>query len=107
MPKGVYERTEEQNRKIGESRKRFYDQHGRVVEIDQREDPKGYQREYQRQWRARHPHYYRDRRRIKAVKKGVTLENIVVKFNEIQARFIECKYRNERIQSRRIEIIGN
>ena len=27
MPKGIYPRTEEQKRKIGESRKKFYDEH--------------------------------------------------------------------------------
>ena len=36
---------------------------GRVVNINQKESPEAYreyQREYQRIWRKRHPHYYRD-----------------------------------------------
>ena len=63
MPKGVYERSEEQKRKIGESRRRYYDEHGRVVDVDQRIDPKGYHKLYQRKWRREHPHYYRDLKR--------------------------------------------
>ena len=39
MPKGVYERTESHRKKIGEARRRYYDQNGRVVEIDQRLNP--------------------------------------------------------------------
>ena len=63
MPKGVYPRTEEQKKKIGESRRRFYDEHGRVVEIDQRVNPREYQRLYQKIYRKRHKHYYRDLKR--------------------------------------------
>ena len=69
MPKGIYTRTEEQKRKISESRRRYYDQHGRVVNINQKESPEAYreyQRLYQRQWRKRHPHYYRDIKRNKS-----------------------------------------
>lgn len=43
---------------------------GRAVEIDQRVDPKGYNREYQRLWRKNHPHYYRDRARERSMKKS-------------------------------------
>ena len=66
MPKGVYERSEEQKRKIGESRRRYYDEHGRVVDINQKESPEAYreyQREYQKIFRKSHPHYYRDLKR--------------------------------------------
>ena len=66
MPKGVYERSEEQKRKIGESRRRYYDEHGRVVDINQKESPEAYreyQREYQKIWRKKNPHYYRDLKR--------------------------------------------
>ena len=62
---GVYVRSEEQKRKIGESRKKFYDEHGRVVEIDQRLDHRSYNREYQKIWRKKNPHYYRDLKRNK------------------------------------------
>ncbi len=68
MPKGVYKHTEEQNRRIGEARKKFYDQHGRVVNINQKESPEAYreyQRLYQKLWRKRHKHYYRDLKRKK------------------------------------------
>lgn len=66
MPKGIYPRTEEHKKKIGESRRRFYDEHGRVVNINQKESTeayRSYQREYQKIWRKRHPHYYRDLKR--------------------------------------------
>lgn len=59
MPKGIYERTEEHKRKISESRKKYFDDHGRVVEIDQRVDPRSYRREYQKLFRARHSEYYK------------------------------------------------
>lgn len=68
MPKGVYERSEEQKRKIGEARKRYYDHKGRVVDINQKESPEAYreyQREYQKIYRKRHKHYYRDLKRKK------------------------------------------
>lgn len=51
---------------------------GRVVEIDQRIDPKGYHKLYQRKWRREHPHYYRD---LKRKKKDV---QDMQKLNEIQ-----------------------
>ena len=66
MPKGVYVRSEEQKRKIGESRRRYYDEHGRVVDINQKESPEAYRaymKAYQKLWRKRHPHYYRDLKR--------------------------------------------
>lgn len=93
MPKGVYEKSEEQKRKIGESRKRFYDEHGRVVEIDQRVNPREYQREYQKIYRKRHKHYYRDlKRKKKEAGDMKKLEDIVSKFNEIQVNCLEVKY---------------
>ena len=93
MPKGVYERSEEQKRKIGESRRRYYDEHGRVVDVDQRIDPKGYHKLYQRKWRREHPHYYRDlKRKQKEVQDMQKLEDLVSKFNEIQVNCLEVKY---------------
>lgn len=50
MPRGKYIRTEEQKRKISEARKKYYDDIGRVVEIDQRKNPKEYFAEYQRKY---------------------------------------------------------
>lgn len=69
MPKGVYKRSEEQKRKISESRKKFYDEHGRVVNVNQKDSPEAYreyQRAYQKLWRKSHPHYYRDLKRKKS-----------------------------------------
>lgn len=66
MPKGVYPRTEAHRKKIGEARRRYYDAHGRVVNINQKESPESYreyQREYQKIYRKRHKHYYRDLKR--------------------------------------------
>ena len=66
---------------------------GRVVEIDQRVDPRSYQREYQRLWRKKHKHYYRDlKRKKKEVQDMQKLEDIVSKFNEIQVNCLEVKY---------------
>lgn len=75
MPKGVYERSEEQKRKIGEARKRYFDQHGRVVDIDQRVDRRSYQREYQKIYRKRHKHYYRDLKRKMKSQESNHMEN--------------------------------
>ena len=69
MPKGIYERSDEQKRKISESRRRYYDEHGRVVNINQKDSPEAYreyQREYQKIWRKKNPHYYRDIKRNKS-----------------------------------------
>lgn len=83
MPKGKYSRTEEHKKKIVEARKRYFDQKGRVVNINQKEDPKGYQREYQRIWRKNHPHYYRDKARAKARRaKRKSLKDIQEKFRK-------------------------
>ena len=99
MPKGIYVRSEEQKRKIGESRKKFYDKHGRVVEIDQRVNPREYHRLYQQIYRKRHKHYYRDlKRKQKEVQEMKKLEEIVSKFNEIQVNCLEVKYRNQCFQ---------
>ena len=110
MPKGVYERSEEQKRKIGESRKRFYDKHGRVVNINQKDSTEAYreyQREYQRIYRKRHKHYYRDlKRKKKEVENMKNLEDIVSKFNEIQVNCLEVKYRNQCFQRRKNENFG-
>ena len=66
---------------------------GRVVEIDQRVNPREYQREYQRLWRKKNPHYYRDlKRKKKEVQDMQKLEDIVSKFNEIQVNCLEVKY---------------
>ena len=72
---------------------------GRVVEIDQREDPRGYQREYQRIWRKEHAHYYRDKARAKAKLKkknielkeihNMTTENDIKEIKEILKRMQE------------------
>ena len=62
MPKGVYPRSEEHKRKIGQSRKRYFDEHGRVVEINQKESPEAYReymKSYQKLWRASHSGYYK------------------------------------------------
>ena len=66
---------------------------GRVVEIDQRVNPREYQREYQKIWRKRHKHYYRDlHRKKKEAEDMKKLEDIVSKFNEIQVNCLEVKY---------------
>ena len=93
MPKGVYQRTESHRKKIGESRKRYFDQKGRVVDIDQRVDRRSYQREYQKIYRKRHKHYYRDlKRKKKEAEEMKKLEDLVSKFNEIQVNCLEVKY---------------
>ena len=110
MPKGVYERSEEQKKKIGESRKRFYDKHGRVVPINQKDSPEAYReymKIYQRIWREKHKHYYRDLKRKKKEAEDMNkLTEIVSKFNEIQVNCLEVKYRNQCFQRRQNENIG-
>lgn len=96
MPKGVYERSEQQKKRIGESRKKYFDKHGRVVNINQKESPEAYreyQRLYQQIYRKRHKNYYRDlKRKQKEVQSMKQLEDIVSKFNEIQVNCLEVKY---------------
>ena len=94
MPKGVYKHTEEQNRKIGESRKRYFDEHGRIVEIDQRVDPRSYQREYQKIWRKRNKHYYRDlKRKKKEVQEMNKLQEIQKACDIFISKSIELEYK--------------
>ena len=97
MPKGIYPRTEEHKRKIGQSRRRYFDKHGRVVNINQKDSPeayRAYQREYQKIWRKKFPHYYRDlkRKQSQENEEMKKLEEIVSKFNEIQVNCLEVKY---------------
>ena len=98
MPKGVYERSEEQKRKIGESRKRFYDKHGRVVNINQKDSPEAYreyQREYQKIYRKRHKHYYRDLKRKKKEAEYMSkLQEIQNIWNEIVCSAVSNEYNN-------------
>lgn len=39
------------------------------IEVSQLEDSKTYQREFQQQWRKKHPHYYRDLQRKRKANK--------------------------------------
>lgn len=78
--------TEEHKRKISEARKKWFAEHPEEIEklhnasrkwwkehrlemitsgieISQLEDSRTYQREFQKQWRKKHPHYYRDLQR--------------------------------------------
>ena len=97
MPKGIYTRTEEQKRKISESRRRYYDEHGRVVNMNQKESPeayRNYQREYQRIWRKRHKNYYRDLKRKKNEAEDMSkLQEIQNVWNLFVARGIEYEYK--------------
>ena len=65
MPKGIYERTDEHKKKISEARRRYFDEHGRVVPVSEKDNKTEYMRLYQRQWRKNHPHNYRDKARVK------------------------------------------
>lgn len=103
MPTGVYVRTEEHKRNISEGRKRYYDEHGRVVEIDQKKDYTSYQREYQRIYRQTHKEYFRAYAKKKWLEKKnkKNLEKIdMTKLNDIQnawnlfiAKGIEFEYK--------------
>lgn len=96
MPKGVYERSEEQKKKIGQSRKRFYDKHGRVVNINQKDSPEAYReymKAYQKLWRKKHPHYYRDlKRKTKEAEDMNKLKEIQNAWNEIVTSSIANEY---------------
>ena len=93
---GIYVRSEEQKRKIGESRRRFYDVHGRVVNINQKDSPEAYreyQREYQKIWRKKFPHYYRDlKRKEKEVQDMDKLQEIQNACNIFISKSIELEY---------------
>lgn len=84
--------TEEHRRKISEARKKWLAEHPKEkekqrkavkkwwkehrlemitsgVETSQLEDYTTYQREFQKQWRKKNPHYYRDLQRKRKAKK--------------------------------------
>ena len=84
--------TEEHRKKIGEARKKWFTEHPEEkekqrkavkkwwkehrkemitsgVEVSQLDDYTTYQREFQKQWRKKHPHYYRDLQRKRKAKK--------------------------------------
>lgn len=96
MPKGVYERSEQQKKRIGESRKKFYDKNGRVVNINQKDSPEAYReymKAYQKLWRKRHPHYYRDLKRKKKEAEDMSkLTEIQNAWNEIVTSAIANEY---------------
>lgn len=66
------------------------------MNINQKDSPeayRAYQREYQKIYRKRHKHYYRDLKRKKKEAEDMNkLEDIVSKFNEIQVNCLEVKY---------------
>ena len=66
---------------------------GRVVEIDQRVNPREYQREYQKIWRKRHPHYYRDWKRKKEIEYMSKLQEIQNACNVFISKSIELEYK--------------
>ena len=66
------------------------------MNISERENPREYQRAYQRQWRAKHPEYYRSRYK----KKNEIIGEEMIKLQEIQnawnlfvAKGIEFEYK--------------
>ena len=84
--------TEEHRKKIGEARKKWLAEHPKEkeklrkaakkwwkehrkemitsgIEVSQLEDYTTYQREFQKQWRKKNPHYYRDLQRKRKAKK--------------------------------------
>ena len=96
MPKGIYPRSEEQKRKIGEARKKFYDEHGRVVNINQKDSPEAYreyQKEYQKIFRKRFPHYYRD------LKRNVKTQELDKMENSMKQEVEELKNEISRLQN--------
>lgn len=84
--------TEEHRKKISEARKKWFAKHQKEkeklrkaakkwwkehrkemitsgIEVSQLEDYTTYQREFQKQWRKKHPHYYRDLQRKRKANK--------------------------------------
>ena len=57
--RGRYERTPEIIKKQSEARIAHFDEIGRIVNIDQREDYTSYQREYQKIYRQTHKEYFK------------------------------------------------
>ena len=67
---------------------------GRVVEIDQRVNPREYQREYQKIWRKKNPHYYRDlKRKQKEVQEMNKLQEIQNACDIFISKSIELEYK--------------
>ena len=77
--RGKYERTPEIIKKQSEARIAHFDEVGRKVEINQKEDYTSYQREYQKIYRKTHKEYFR----AYAKKKWLEKKN---KKNEVKVR---------------------
>ena len=64
----------EEKEKLNKAAKKWWKEHRHEkitsgVEVSQLEDYTTYQREFQQQWRKKHPHYYRDLQRKRKAKK--------------------------------------
>ena len=101
--RGKYERTPEIIKKQSEARIAHFDEVGRKVEINQKEDYTSYQREYQKIYRKTHKEYFRAYAKKKWLEKKnkKNAEKIdMTKLNDIQnarnlfvAKGIEFEYK--------------
>jgi len=82
--------------------------YGTLLNISERENPREYMKVYQRQWRAKHPDYYRSRYKKKNEIIGsdmIKLQEIVTKFNEFQCSSLEAEYKTSAFNEDKMKTI--
>lgn len=93
--KAGYKHTEAEKEKLREARNKYLEKVGTLLGISERENPREYQRAYQKMWRAKNPDYYRSRYKKKSeiVVEGMTkLNEIQNVWNEIVTSAIANEY---------------
>jgi hypothetical protein len=103
-----YKHTEEEKEKLRIARNKYLEKVGTLLNISERENPREYQRAYQRQWRAKHPEYYRSRYKKKNEIIGsdmIKLQEIVTKFNEFQCSSLEAEYKTSAFNEDKMKTI--
>lgn len=88
-----FKHTEEEKEKLRIARQKYLEKAGTLFDISEKDNKKEYMKVYQKLWRKRFPHYYRDlKRKKKELEDMNKLKEIVSKFNEIQVNCLEVKY---------------
>lgn len=90
-----YKHTEEEKEKLRIARNKYLEKVGTLLGISERENPKEYQRAYQKRYRELHPDYYRSRYKKKEEIIGadmLKLQEIQSAWNLFVSKSIEFEY---------------
>lgn len=103
-----YKHTEAEKEKLRIARNKYLEKVGTLLGISERENPKEYQRAYQKRYRELHPDYYRSRYKKKNEIIGadmIKLQEIVTKFNEFQCNSLEAEYKTSAFNEEKMKTI--